>query len=335
MPTLLRFLIGLIAIVYLQAAIAATVVVTVASRDEGPWSFVAAGTGSALLVLVPMTAGLTVSYIRWSDPDARRRLRRLLWVGVVVQLLGAALTLLGSTSGAGAIVSIVEIVLAIALDVAFVAIGRAARKRDRLWHTGDEWVDTTAADIRKGWRNAAIGFVIGLAAAALLTTLLLATLNPRHRTIDLQITIDGLSFAFMGAAFGLLSTAFRITRRMRLATGGDFSSARRIGRVVLRGKTDPLTPDEAQRAARYARVVRRWLPYQTAQFAFLYTGIVLIQVSALSGRNDSFNVVRIAEVVLLVAIYVVLTPLLLSRARRATAFAREHPLLGPESIADH
>lgn len=324
MPTLLRFLIGLIAFVYLQAAIAGSALIVVTTRSGNAWALAGAGVGTALLGMVPMAAGIMASYTRWSDDVSKRHLRRWLAVGVGLQALGAVLAILGAVGSAGVLVVGVEILVAVGLDFALVGMGRAARRRDRLPDSGDEWIDTTAADIRKGWRNAAIGFLIGLAVAVVVLVIGVALSSRSDHGFDGQFAFEGLSFAVLGAAIGLMINAFRVARRMREATGSDYGTMRRIGRVVLRGKSEPLNADEEQRAARYATIASRWLPYQGAQYGLLYTGIVLTQVGALFGRHDEFGVVQITEIGLLIVVYAVLLPLLLRRARRASAYASAH-----------
>ena len=335
MPTLLRFLIGFITFVYLQIAIGADVLVVALGGHETPWGLALTGAGIAFLVIIGMTAGLSVSYLRWSDEDGRRRLRRLLVIGAAVQAVAAAAVVVGAgtASGPALAVAVAVVVVGLGLDVAFVALGRAARSRDRLDRSGDAWVDSSTADIRRGWRNGVIGFVSGVVIGAVLVTVALV-LRPGRPPIVLQVGALGVAFAFLGASIGLSIAAFRIARSMRQATGDEFSTARRIGRVVLRGKPEQLSPEEEQRAARYARIARRWMPYQLAQVALLYTGLVLIQVGSLFDHDDSLRPVQLAEIVLLVVLYAALTPLMVSRTRRAGRYADAHPIVQPAPVPE-
>ena len=82
----------------------------------------------------------------------------------------------------------------------------------------------------------------------------------------------------------MVSSVTRIERRRHRMTGTDLGARRRIGGVVLRGKTDELSEDEQRRAARLAALVTHSLLFRAVQSVTMMAGILLSNVRFLSGR---------------------------------------------------
>ena len=123
----------------------------------------------------------------------------------------------------------------------------------------------------------------------------------------------------------MMLTTFRVSRKIRQTIGGEYGPVRRIARVVIRHKSEDLTPIEQRNAVRYALIVGRWLPFQSVQFALLYVGLVLEQVSTMFD-HQGIGVVQIGVMIWFIVIGVVVVPLQLTRGRRARNYAAEHAL---------
>src|SRR5206468_10944887 len=88
-------------------------------------------------------------------------------------------------------------------------------------------IDMTRSDIRRGYRNAGIGAAVGLG----LRVALDAVLGRGPVGFSPAIVVHSAAAAMIGAAFGMLTSLARITRRKREATGTDSGTRRRIIRV--------------------------------------------------------------------------------------------------------
>jgi hypothetical protein len=330
--TLLRVVISLIAILFMTAAPIPIVLTTVAHGDASAgmtaiWIPVFT-VGTTLSVIAPLLLGTYASYWSWQSPESRKRWRRMLVVLLALQVVGAILVLVaGVLVRVPAWATIAFVVVSLVLTPAFIRLGRIAQRHDVRPSTNDDWVDTTRADLRKGYRNAGIGFLIGLAAAVVLFVGLGAMLGAsgKESSIDGRLVLDGLAFAFIGAAVGMALTTSRISRRIREVLGGEYGSVRKIARVVVRGKSEQLTNEEERDAARYALIVGQWLPFQAVQFVALYAGLLLEQAHGWfdTARPDPL---LIGTSAFLVVVLVVILPLQLARARRASAYAVAHAL---------
>ena len=206
MTTFLRILIVLTATVFMTAAPLALALSARGFRDAHSGSltvdivlFVVFATLSSI---APLLAGTYASYWSWRDADSRRRLRRLLIVLLSIQTVGlVGVGITGAVLGVPVWVLVVYIAVALLLTPALIALGRAALRRERLGTSSDDWVDTTRADLRKGYRNAAVGFAIGLALAVVLVVGLGLLLPGRSSRIDVlapQLVLLAVGFAFFG-----------------------------------------------------------------------------------------------------------------------------------------
>lgn len=219
-------------------------------------------------------------------------------------------------------VSLLALILAppLVVGLALIVFSRASRRRDR-FHTEGDWVDATRADIRSGYRNAGIGFALGLAAFAVLFAVLFVVIGrgpvEGHRLAGVPI---GAGFALLGAGIGMMNSSARIERRKREATGTDRGTRRRINSVVLRGKSDPLSAEEQRRAARFAAIVMQSLPFQAVQGVALIGGGLLSQVADIVWPPRGIDPARFRkEELLLIAVctaLLLLLPTTMLRARR-------------------
>ena len=327
MPTLLRIAIVLLTSGVLYAGVALLAFAEVVSTPDAG----RLGLGSlavCALALPPMLAGVFASYWSW-DASARRRLRIILTALVVVQLVGAGGLIAITVARSSLVVaSVVLVLIAAALDPACIAMGRAARRVElqREPPAGDlaEFRDR----IRSGWRRGGIGAVIGLATGILIGVALLVPLAGRGDAAQALLFLP--AGTGLGASIGMLSVVLGITRRIRDLLGGDYSSARRIGRAV-NGKPEELTDDEEARAARYAAVAPGWLRLQTTQTVVNSLSVASIMAGALLGlsSDDLPGFGWILGVVLAVLIASSVATLITRRLqlRRFRTYSEAHPLI--------
>lgn len=326
MPTLLRITLVLLTSGVLYAGIALLAFAEVVSTlDAGRL-----GLGSlavCALALPPMLAGVFASYWTW-DASARRRLRITLAALVVVQLAGAAgLIALTVARSSFVVASVVLVVIAAALDPACIALGRAARRIELRREAPADDLDGFRERIRAGWRRGGIGAVVGLAVGIVLCVVLLVPLAGRGDAPRALLFVP--AGAGLGASFGLLSVVFGLARRIRDLLGGDYSSARRIGRAV-NGKREALTEDEQARAARYATIAPAWLRLQTTQTvvnSFAVASLMAGSLLGLSGDDiPGFGWFVGGILVLLVGTIIATLILRRFQLRRVRAYSDAHPV---------
>jgi len=103
-------------------------------------------------------------------------------------------------------------------------------------------------------------------------------------------------------------------------TGTDRGTKRRIARVVLRGKHDPLSDEERRRAARYAAIVTLEAPYQAVQCVTLLASILVSEVGDIfwPPRGIEPHFLESYLTIAVFAVLAVLTPITALRVRRRT-----------------
>ncbi|RIX30709.1 hypothetical protein [Amnibacterium setariae] len=316
MPALLRFALTLPPLVVVALG---GVVLALADAPQG---LLAAGSSAlALLVVPPLLAGVFVSYWAW-EGDARRRLRVCLSVLAAVQLaaaVGFALVLVALPSALPAGLGVLA--LALSCDPFAVLLGRAARRREpRLVVRTD--LDGVRAAIRTAWRRAGIGAAIGLAFGILLVTVL--GLGLAGGDLDWRLGAFVLLFTGLGASLAASFGSLAVGRRVREVIGEEWTSSRRIGRAV-RGKPEELSPEDADRAARYAAVAPDWLRLQTLS---QLTNAVLPLVLAANAVGSDSGLAGFLLVCAALTLATALTAVVLIRGqmRRIRAYAAEHPV---------
>jgi hypothetical protein len=322
MPTLLRFaLIALSNVVLLGGiAIVSIGVVADGSTDAGRLLL---GTFSVCALVLPlMIAGVFASYWSW-DAAARRRLRVSTVILVAIQVAGAAGLIAG---GAPVLPAVVLVVVTAALDPASVALGRAARRIELRRPAPDGDLAEFRARIRVGWRRGGIGAVIGLAIGVVLTVLLLSF--DLHGAELLRALVFLPAGVGLGTSIGMVTVVLGLAKRVRDLLGGDYSSARRIGRAV-NGKPEQLSEEEVARATRYASVAPEWVRLQTTQALVNSLAVLSIAASSLAGLADD-GVVSGGWIggILAVALLITIGTTLWSRLvqlRRVRAWAAAHP----------
>lgn len=326
MPTLLRITLVLLTSGVLFAGIALLALAEVVGTPDG--TRLALGSlAVCALALPPMLAGVFASY--WSrDARARRRLRIALVVLLAVQAVGAAgLIVLTVTRSSLVVASVVLVLIAVALDPAVIAIGRAARRIELRSEAPTHDDAGFRERVRAGWRRGGIGAAIGLAAGILLCVLLLLPLPGRGDAASALLFLP--AGAGLGASLGMLTVVLGLARRVRDLLGGDVSSARRIGRAVL-GKPEALSDDERARAAHYASVAPAWLRLQTTQTAVNSLAVMAVMVGSLVGisRDGAPGIGWFVGGVLVVLVGSTVAMLVTRRRqlRRVRSYSADHPV---------
>ena len=326
MPTLLRIALVLLTSGILYAGIALLAFAEVIGIPDA--TRLALGSVSVCgLALPPMLAGVFASYWSWDD-SARRRLRISLVVLMLVQIAGAAGLIALTVTRSGLVVAAVVLVaIAAALDPAVIALGRAARRIELRREAPTDDLDAFRDRIRAGWRRGGIGAVIGLAIGILISVALLLPLAGRGEVPRALVFIP--AGVGLGASIGMITVILGLARRIRDLLGGDYSSARRIGRAV-NGKPERLSDDEEVRASRYASIAPAWLGLQTTQSIVNTVAVLAIAASSALGLSEGGVAggewVAACIALALVALVGVGVPLRTVQLRRVRAYAEAHPL---------
>lgn len=323
MPTLLRFAIAAIAFVGLTASPLLLILVG-QDRSDGPSTTLAVVALCALWT-APVLGGTLVSAWSASDADGRRRMRRAVAVCALVALAGAALLVATTPLTRSPLWS--SLLLAFVALAAFpgaLALGRTARRiedRRDAPAAGDDEFEHVTEELRRGRRHGIAGAVVGLAVGVLIDVWL-GTMADDAGSATGSLVAFPIALAVLGASVGRLTVVFRIARRTRELLGSDYTMARRVGRII-RGKAIAESPEEEARAARYARIAVRTIPYQSWSSLLTIVAIVTLQVP--TALDDG---VRPAQWFILgIAVVTVagVLPLQAVQLRRIRAFADAHP----------
>jgi hypothetical protein len=100
---------------------------------------------------------------------------------------------------------------------------------------------------------------------------------------------------------------------------------------VLRKKRVALDEDAKIRAARYAVLMRDYMPFQAIQSGSLLLGIGVLQLSNAVYGEGFTQGLAIVVVAMFAVLVIALTPLQLRQWRRVTAYAVEHGALAEDS----
>lgn len=310
-------------------ALGGTLLIAFAAPPRVDWTLLLATTSVVALVFGPLTLGsLTASWDLGGD-DARRRLRRR-WFATVglVEIAGIlAIVAYAVVNGAPWWVPVVFAAGNALLTAAALVVGPALRRRDAgARRAASTWVPVTRREIVRKVVTVAVVFVaslvLGLAAAVILFPLVDDLRGALAEGVVLAVVL-----ALFAGGVACIVVTLPLNRLLREGAGDDPVLMRKLGKVVLRRRELDLDPRERTIAARYAQIVAVTLPFQLAYFVMLYLGLGLQQVRSLADREDPFAPFLLA---LLVVVLIVFLPLTLVRLSRARRYAREHA-----SEADH
>jgi hypothetical protein len=279
------------------------------------------GIGVSLLMLAPIQIGAVTAWYRVGSD--LRLIRPWIVLTVVSAVLGAGLVATGGAL-AGSAAWAVAVVIAVHWLVTVAAGPAGARVRLRSDAAGprpdDAWSPSVRADLRRAARNAGIGFAAGAAvsvAAIVIGAVLIGDLPP-------GLILVAAPFPLFGASLSALPAQLRLGRRMRAVTGDDLPRARRISRVVLQGRDEPLDGDDRVVAARFAALFPAATGLQLAASS-LSTGGLAIVLAGQATTSDFLPPIYFFVVVgMLLAGIAIGAPISIVRIRRARRFAEQH-----------
>jgi MFS family permease len=298
------------------------------STPAGWPSYMALG-AIILLTLPPIALG---AFVQWWPIEpwrgaGRRDLLRMVIVTVALQAIGAVLAAVTATQEVlPAWQAALYLTLIAVASVANIAVARAVRRREDLRPPapGATW---DRATVRRKSRTVALWFLGALLVAVAGVVLLEVLLPDRGEKGGLALSLLwlALSLAFIAASLACLVVAWPLVLQVREIKGRYFSEMRTIARVVVKGKKDSLTAEDEGRAARYARIMTVYYPFQIAQFTLLYLAILCQQLPrALAGDDLGLRPFSIGLSVFLVVAFLVTAPMMLRQWRRAKAYAATH-----------
>ncbi|BDZ47128.1 hypothetical protein [Naasia aerilata] len=285
----------------------------------------------AALILLTLPAVALGAFVQWWPIEpwrgrGRRYLLRMVVVTVALQVVGAVLAVLVAGEQRMPMWQpALYLALVAVLTVANVALARWVRRRDDLRPPAPSAVWNRDV-IRRKSRTVALWFLGALLVFGV-GLFVLETVVPEagDRDSSLMLVWLALSLAFLTGSFACMVVAWPLLRQVREVKGRYVSDLRTIARVVIKGKKEDLSEEEEGRAARYARIMTAYYPFQIAQFTFLYLGILCQQLPrALGDDGAGLRPFSVYLSVLLVVVFVVMVPLVLRQWRRAKRYAATH-----------
>lgn len=323
----MKILAFILSILVATALVMGGLVVLIFSAPHPADGLVIAGSFAlSLFVYGPLTLGSLTTY--WDmkrSPESRRYYARWWWITVALEILAAIALIIFAIGSAPIWLAPLFIAVGAILTVIAPVIGRALlryeRKRRPDADALENWTPITRDQIARKVRAVAITFVVTFVIAIIAIAILGHFVGKALDTFGTEATFAA-EFAFIAGALACIIVTFPLNRQVRESTTRDIGVVRKIGRVVLRGKTADLSSDEEIAAAKYAVVISITLPFTLAYVAMLYIGIGIGQVRSLSSDHPSG--ISLFVIWLYVALLVVLVPLYIVRIRRARRYAREH-----------
>lgn len=192
-------------------------------------------------------------------------------------------------------------------------------------------LDQIQARLHRGRLGLLVGAVLGVAAAIGLG---LAIGFESTSLLDLATVF---TLGCFGAALGHLITVGRLEPRINDVVGFDIA-ADRIRRTVRGEEHSELSPEQQQRAARYAALIVLISPAQALRWTLLVAGIFTVQLARLIGAAVEVGQPVATLVPAGIGVFgaVVLAALIPSRlraARHARTYSHTHPWHDPQPSA--
>lgn len=283
----------------------------------------AAAVATPLLVMGPLLYGALIGTWDRRSSETSRRVLRLWCLGLVaVDVVAAVVVVVTALSARAPLwVPVVVLVGSAGLFALAEPVGAAIRRTERpLPDPLDESILATAV-VRRKARVVVVTFVIAVLVASIGATVLALTSRNHHDSV-LTAVLSAGQLTFTATAMAALIVWLPYSRALREAGGRDLARLRRIGRVVLRYKRDPLDEQDQRAAVQYARIVPLALQFQLMYLGLLYVGIGFQFMSSIV-RGD-LGVLPWVFLALQLVVLVVVVPLTLRRIRRARDYADRH-----------
>lgn len=286
----------------------------------GGWLLLAS-TAIAGYVIAPITLGSLLAF--WDmdrSAGARRAYRRTVWAVIALQAISTILmcAYTALTSAPWWLTALFTGVAA-ALTVAAVLIGPVLRKAET---PAASAAGDTRAEVRRDVRRITVTAVVVLLVTGVgLVILIVVTGDGDHFRLLAYAPI----FAVMATGLACSLVSLRFGRRQRDAMGGDLGRVRDIAKVVIRGRSIPLSPEDTAAAARFAALSWVAQAYQLASFTCLFVALAAMQCMSLA--TDEPSPLHIWLLAFLAVTFVVLVPLVVVQLRRTRRYAIRHAAL--------
>lgn len=240
-----------------------------------------------------------------------------LWVGGIVAFIVFVVL-----SGAAAWIAVVVLASAVALGAAAVLLGNRIRTRAAAGPTGPEWKPRSEEERMRLRRRTTAAFLGGTAVGGV-GALAIGLFVPES-TFAEAMSAGALALALgcLAATIVVASAMWKMNAYLRSAIGTDHGALKKLARVIVRGRDEPIDDELRPQAARYAAYLRDFLPLQFVQQFFLLGLVILNQASALI--RDPDQIFPLVLVIACAALLVVIAPILLRQYRNVLRYLAVH-----------
>ncbi|MFZ4895408.1 hypothetical protein ACL9RL_13235 [Plantibacter sp. Mn2098] len=276
-----------------------------------------------ILTIVPLLIGALTSY--WDmrrSAGSRRYFRRVLIVGSVLEAVAVVLIVVYAlVSGVAVWVPTVFIGVGAVLLVLSLLVRRILPPEPDSAAEAASWAPVAPAVVRRKVLAIVITFFVTLLVAGAVIGVIVSLGADSDEGIGTVIQF-GVQFALLAAVMAAIIVVRPINRQLKSVAGGDLGLVRRISRVVVRGKSEPLDDAEQVVAVKYAMIITLTLRFQLAYLAMLYAALALQQMAALlRGHSSVFTLLLL---VMLVVVFIAILPAMIIQLRRVGRYAKEH-----------
>jgi len=277
----------------------------------------------AVFVSGPLFLGsLVVFWDARHSVEARRFLSVALWIVLGLDGVAAvAIVVYAVLAGAAPWLPIAFVATGAALTALVLILGpRIGRRVAARAPRPAVWTPVSRAEVVSKVRTAAVTLVATfvVSSAALLVAL------PGEAAAAVRVSAQ---LACSVGAVVLVVFALSLSNRVRDIMGRDLGRMTAVARVVLSGRPAELDDDERVAAAKYASVMPVVLAFQTAYLGLIVAGLGIQSLGLVGSAVSAATAVPIAAS--FVVVVAVVMPLMLTRIRRASRYAREHAALLP------
>lgn len=299
----------------------AGILIALNTPNGAGWAWLSSIAVGGYLLAPVLLGSLSTGWDTTGSPEARRGSRRVLLATVGLQVIATVvMCVFTALTGAPWWLTVLFAAIGAAGMAIAVALRPWLRRMDPVRPLDSSSASTYGrTEFRRDRRRIAVVAGASLIGSAALIGVLLAIFSPT----DLGLAFwYAPVFAALGGAIACILVSGRLNRRIRDLVGGDVGRASRIGRVVVRGKTIPLSPDDAELAAPYASLSWVAQAYAAAGFSLVILATASVQVFALLGDpSDPWPLWCLA---LFGLALLLLVPVTVVQLRRTRAYARLH-----------
>lgn len=280
------------------------------------WAWLSSVAVAGYLLPPVLLGGLASTWDTTSSGGARRGLRRALLVNVGIQVLATAVMCVFTVlTGAPWWLTVVFTAVGIAAMATTVVLLPRLQRMERAHPATTSAPQYGRAEFRRDRRKILVTMTVTLVAMAVLIGVL-AVIFPG----DLMALFRYPPlFAAMAGAIACLLASGRIGRQIRDLVDGDMARANRIGKVVVRGKNDPLSEEDAVLVPAYASLSWVAQAYSVIGFLLLIGAVAAVQVFAFA--NDPSETWPIWFAAACGVALIVIVPVSMIQLQRTRAYA--------------